>query len=122
MDQSPFTYEESLAVARLIWIVLFSNEEITRNESDFFQQTLQYLQLSQSDLEDQLTFPDEDAYATIRGMKASKRSECARLLRMAVNSDGSVDRRELATLNEVLMRAELFRPDQTKSDHRLEFQ
>lgn len=122
MDQSPFTYEESLAVARLIWIVLFSNEEITRNESDFFQQTLQYLQLSQKDLEDQLTFPDEDAYATIRGMKAAKRSECARLLRMAVNSDGNVDRRELATLNEVLMRAELFRPDQTKSNHRLEFQ
>jgi len=111
MEVNLFSYEESLAVVRLIWILIFSNNEITRNESDYFQQTLKAFDLTQKEIETYLQLPEEETYEVIRNMSSKKRSECGRLLRLAYNTDKSIDRKELSTLNVILMKAELFRPD-----------
>jgi hypothetical protein len=111
MEIESFSYEESLAVVRLIWILIFSNNEITRNESDYFQKSLSDFGLTMKEIETYLQLPEEETYEVIRNMSSKKRSECGRLLRLAYNTDKSIDRKELSTLNEIINKAELFRPD-----------
>jgi len=114
MEKSPFSPDEALAVAYLIWSLICSDEQLSTNESLYFQQTIQYLGLTPALFERQLSKPEEDAYAVIVKMSARKRSHCATLLRLAYQSDEVVDRVELRTLNEILIRAELFRTDGAK--------
>lgn len=121
MENKIFSYDESLAVARLIWILIFSDFEITRNESDFFQQTLNDLDLTQKEIETYLKLPEEESFEIIRNMPSKKRSECARLLRMAYNTDESIDRIELSKLNDILTKAQLFRSDEKSGKDGLEF-
>lgn len=121
MENSIFDYEESLAVARLIWILIFSDFEITRNESDFFQQTLIEFGLTQKEMETYLQSPEDECYETVRLMSSKKRSECGRLLRLAFNTDKNIDRKELSKLNDILIKAELFRPDKNSKKDDVEF-
>jgi len=114
MEKSPFDFEESLAVARLIWMLIYSDQQITHNESDYFQQSLDYLNLTYNEFDDYLQLPEEEPFSIVRGLSSKKRSLCAMLLRLAYNSDQNVDRIELSKLNDILIRAELFRSDNNK--------
>jgi uncharacterized tellurite resistance protein B-like protein len=117
MEMTLFSFEESLAVARLIWILIYSDHEITRNESDFFNQSLDSLNVSQKELDDYMRIPEEEAYELVRNMPFKKRSECARLLRLAFDSDHNIDRIEMKKLNDILTRAELFRSEKKYRKH-----
>lgn len=114
MEKSPFLPDEALAVAYLIWSLISSDQQLSTNESYYFQQSLQYLGVTPVMFEQQLSLPEEDSYAIVLGMSAHKRSLCATLLRLAYQSDELVDRVELRKLNEILIRAELFRSDGKK--------
>ncbi len=114
MEKSPFSPNEALAVAYLIWSLICSDQQLSANESTYFQHTLSYLDVSPSAFERQLVKPEEDAFLTVMGMSSHKRSHCATLLRLAYQSDQLVDRVELRRLNEILIRAELFRTDGVK--------
>ncbi|MDP4278277.1 MAG: hypothetical protein Q8914_11700 [Bacteroidota bacterium] len=116
MENNPFDFDESLAVARLIWILIDSDNNITNNESAYFRQSLEWLNITQKEIEDYLQLPEEEAFEVVRNMPSKKRSECATLLRLAFNSDFNMDRVELSKLNELLTRAELFRPDKNSPD------
>lgn len=116
-----FSHKESLAVARLVWILLFSNNEITREESDYFKQILKDFGLTQEEIEAYLQKPEDETYEVIRNMPSKKRSECVRLFRIAVNTDNNVDRKELSKLNDILVKAELFRPDKNSKRDDNEF-
>lgn len=111
MNKYPFDPLESLAVAKLIWVLLFSDESIDRQESDFFEQVLHNFDLSSEDFETFLSEPVEHSYEIVKSMSAEKRRQCVKLLRMAVDSDKIVKLSELSRLNEILERTELFRPD-----------
>jgi hypothetical protein len=114
METSPFSPNEAVAVAVLIWTLICSDQQLSANESHYFQQTLQYLGVTPEAFDIQLSKPEEEAYAVVLGMSARKRSHCATLLRLAYQSDELVDRVELRKLNEILIRAELFRTDEKK--------
>ncbi len=114
METSPFLPDEAVAVAVLIWSLICSDQQLSTNESHYFQQTLQYLGVSPEAFELRLSRPEEEAYTVVLGMNAQKRSHCATLLRLAYQSDELVDRVELRKLNEILIRAELFRRDGKK--------
>jgi len=114
MEKSPFSPDEALAVAYLIWSLICSDEQLSTNESLYFQQSLHYLGVTPASFERHLSTPEEDVYAVVVGMSTRKRSQCATLLRLAYQSDELVDRVELRTLNEILIRAELFRTDGAK--------
>jgi len=111
MAENPFTTDESLAVARLIWALINSDQKITHNESDYFMQALTFLELKPAEFEAYLQLPEEMAYKTAKKMSASKRSQCATLLRLAYDSDQNVDRVELRKLNDILINASLFKFD-----------
>lgn len=111
-----FDFEESLAVLRLIWILIFSNSEITRRESDFFQQTLKDLNVAQKEIEKYIEIPEEDTYELIRNMSYEKRMECVRLLRLAFGVDKGRNIKEMSKLNDLIVRADLFHSDINKND------
>lgn len=111
MIENDYTPEESLAIARLIWILINRNGAVNRKEADYFAKTLQLLKISRSDFELSLTTPDSAAYTLVRHMPTLKRHECGKLLRLAVTSDGIVELAELSMLNDILEEAAIFRPD-----------
>lgn len=121
MENSIFNFDESLAVARLIWLLIFADSEITRNESDYFQQILNDFGLTQKEMETYLQSPEDECYETVRLMSSKKRSECGRLLRLAFNTDKNIDRTELSKLNDILTKAELFRPDKKSKNDDVEY-
>ncbi len=120
MEKSPFQYEEALAVARLIWSLVTSDKELTTNELNYLQQTFDYLNITLTQLYEYLKGPEDTAYETVRKMPFRKRNECARLLRLAFNSNELVNRVELNKLNDILTRAELFKNDQKSSKQDIE--
>jgi len=111
MDYNLFDESESLAVARLVWMLIFSDEVVDRRESDFFDQLLKNLKLTSETFETSLSQPEEWAYEVIRSMPAVKRRECGKVLRLAVGSNNKVDLSALSRLNEILENAAIFRPD-----------
>lgn len=114
IDVNPYTTEESLAVARLIWALLCSDQQISLNESNYFQQSLEYLGLTKPAFDRYLIVDEEKAYETVKAMSSTKRSHCATLLRLAYQSDQTVNSISLSTLNSMLTKAELFRSDTFK--------
>lgn len=106
-----FNPGEALAVARLIWLLIFSNNEVSGEESAFFTKTLNDLNINRKEMEEYMDLPLEVSYEKVKNMNSKKRSECVRLLRLAVNTDNNIDRKELGILNEILIKAELFRSD-----------
>jgi uncharacterized tellurite resistance protein B-like protein len=116
MEIVKFDFEESLAVVRLVWMLIFSNSEITRTESDYFQQTLKDLNVTQKEIEKYIEVPEEDTYELIRNMSYEKRMECVRLLRLAFSADKERNIKEMSKLNDMIVRAELFRSDINKND------
>lgn len=119
MNNNFFETSESLAVARLVWMLLFSDNIINRKESDFFEQTLQSMNLSSEMFESSLSVPLEQSYFVVKSMSALKRRECARLLSLAVASDNVVELSELSRLNDILEKVSIFRPDK-KSTNKFE--
>lgn len=113
--ENDFTTEESLAVVRLIWLLLFSDDAVDPNEADYFDKTLQDLKVSPQEFQASLSLPLASAYETIRQMPSGKRRECGTLLRLAVTSDGVVELTELSRLNDILEEAAVFRPDRRSS-------
>lgn len=111
IDVNPYTTDEALAVARLIWTLIHSDSQISVNESEYFLQVLDYLGVTTFQFYEHLSVDEANDYQTVRGMTASKRSHCATLLRLAYQSDEVVNRVALSSLNDILTRAELFRPD-----------
>jgi hypothetical protein len=111
IDANPYTPVEALAVARLIWALINSDQQLSLNESHYFQQSLDYLGVNPALFEEHKQDDEEKDYQIVRGMSSSKRSHCATLLRLAYQSDQLVDRIALSTLNDMLTRAELFRSD-----------
>lgn len=111
MDKYPFELFESLAVARLIGILIFSDGEVDRQESDFFEQMLQSLNISSEDYEYSLSEPIDHSYEIVKSMSAKKRQLCVKLFRQTVNSDKVIELSELSRLNEILEKTEIFRPD-----------
>lgn len=111
MDKYTFDFFESMAVARLVWILIFSDGGIDRRESDFFEQMLQSMNISSESFESSLSDPIEHVYDVVKAMSVEKRSECAKLLNLAVGSDKVVGLSELSRLNEILEKTEIFRPD-----------
>jgi hypothetical protein len=111
MNDYTFDVSESLAVARLVCRVIFSDDGVDRQESDFFDNVLQKLALTSSDFESSLSEPIEHSYDVVKNMSADKRRQCVRLLRLTVNSDNVVELSELSRLNEILEKTEIFRPD-----------
>jgi hypothetical protein len=122
MDVNPFNSGESLAVARLVWILIFSDDGITRKESDQFQQTLKFLGLTDDDMEENLQKPEEESFEIVRNMPSKKRIECGKLLRLAFSSslEKDINKLEMSKLNDILMRAELFRPDKNNRKRDIE--
>lgn len=111
MNNIHFDAIESLAVARLVRILIVSDGVVNRKESDFFEKMLQAMNVSTDILESSLSEPVEQTYEIIRNMTGVKRRECGRLLRLAISSDNVVDLSELSRLNDILENAALFRPD-----------
>lgn len=115
MDKYTFNFSESMAVARLVWILIFSDGGIDRRESDFFEQMLQSMDISSELFESSLSEPVEHAYDVVKAMPTEKRRECAKLLNMAVGSDKVVVLSELSRLNDILEKTEIFRQDEKHS-------
>ncbi len=111
IDVNPYTADEALAVARLIWTLINADHQLSVNESQYFQQSLGYLGVSAVAFDAYLNEEEEKAYEIVRRMASSKRSHCATLLRLAYQSDQLVNRIALKTLNDMLTKAELFRSD-----------
>lgn len=114
IDVNPYTTDEALAVARLIWALINADQQLSINESLYFQQSLAYLGVSTSDFDQYVKEDVETAFETIKRMSSSKRSHCATLLRLAYQSDQMVNSIALSTLNTMLTKAELFRSDTLK--------
>jgi hypothetical protein len=119
MIENEYTPEESLAIARLIWLLINRNEGVNRKEADYLAKTLQLLKISRLDFDQSLSSPIDEAYALVRCMSTLKRHECGKLLRLAVTSDGVIELAELSMLNDILEEAAIFRPDR-KSQKKLE--
>lgn len=111
MIENEYTPEESIAIARLIWVLINRNDGVNRKEADYLAKTLQLLKVSRTDFDQSLTTPVEDAFDLVRRMATLKRHECGKLLRLAVNSDGVIELAELSMLNNILEEAAIFRPD-----------
>jgi len=111
MIENEYTPEESLAISRLIWILISRNEKVNRKESIYFEKTLQLLNIKRTEFDLSLSMPEEDAYSVVRNMTSLKRHECGKLLRLAVTSDGVIELAELSMLNDILEEAAIFRPD-----------
>jgi hypothetical protein len=111
MDILPFNTLESLAVARLVWDLIFSDNKLDRRESDFFEQMLQSMNLTSEKFESSLSDPIDHSYEVVRKMPVVKRRECGRLLRLVVDADHNVALSELSRLNEIIEQASIFRPD-----------
>jgi len=111
MNTISFDISESLAIARLVYSLLISDETIGPQESDFFEQLLQNLNIKPAEFESSLSETIENAYKIVKVMPSVKRRECGRFLRMAVNADHSVELSELSRLNEILDKAFILRPD-----------
>ena len=111
MNKFSFDPSESLAVARLVWGLIFSDGEVDRRESDFFEQMLQSMNLTSEKFEFSLSEPIEHSYEVVKAMSAEKRRECSQLLRLAVSSDDVVLLSELTHLNEILEKTAMFRSD-----------
>jgi uncharacterized tellurite resistance protein B-like protein len=111
MLENEYTPEESLAVSRLIWELINRNSAINRKEADYFAKTLRLMKIARPEFDLYLATPLEETYALIRKMPSAKRYECAKLLRLAVTSDGIVELAELSVLNDILEEAAIFRPD-----------
>jgi hypothetical protein len=111
MPEYMFDAGESLAVARMAWMLIFSDGAVHQGESEFFEKMLQDMHLSAVDFEQHLNTSEESDFELIRKMSSQKRRQCATLLRMAVGADGMVELSELSKLNFILGRAELFKPD-----------
>jgi len=111
MNNSPFNTIESLAVARLVRMLIVSDGVVNRKESDFFEKILKSMNVSTDSFESSLSQPVEQTYEAVRNMTVVKRRECGRLLRQAISSDNVVELSELSRLNDILEKAALFRPD-----------
>ena len=111
MIENEYTPEESLAIARLIWVLINRNGSVNRKEADYLAKTLQLLKITRADFDQSLTTPVDEAYTLVRCMPTLKRHECGKLLRLAVTSDGIVELSELSMLNDILEEAAIFRPD-----------
>lgn len=111
MIENEYTPEESIAIARLIWVLINRNGAVNRKEADYFAKTLHLLKISKPDFDKSLNNPLDDVFALVRRMPSLKRHECGKLLRLAVTSDGVVELAELSKLNDILEEAEIFRPD-----------
>ncbi len=111
MIENDYTPEESIAIARLIWLLINRNDGVNRKEADYLAKTLQLLKIPRTDFDQSLTTPVEEAYALVRNMPTLKRHECGKLLRLAVTSDGKIELAELSMLNDILEEAAIFRPD-----------
>jgi len=111
MIENDYSPEESLAIARLIWILINRNEGVNRKEADYLAKTLQLLKVARPDFDQSLSTPVDEAYALVRRMPTLKRHECGKLLRLAVTSDGVIELAELSMLNHILEEAAIFRPD-----------
>jgi len=109
--ENSYSTEESSAIARLIWVLIFSDEIVDPHEVLFFDQALKMLGITQESFKESLSVPMESVYEVIRRMPARKRRECGTLLRLTVTSDGLVDLAELSKLNSILEKAAVFRPD-----------
>jgi uncharacterized tellurite resistance protein B-like protein len=111
MIENEYTPEESLAIARLIWLLINRNGAVNRKEADYFAKTLQLLKITRAEFDQSLSLSSDEAYALVRHMPTLKRHECGKLLRLAVTSDGVVELAELSMLNDILEEAAIFRPD-----------
>jgi len=111
MIENEYTPEESLAIARLIWVLINRNGTVNRKETDYLEKTLQLLKVTQTDFDQRLSTPVENDFALVRCMPSLKRHECGKLLRLAVTSDGVIELSELSMLNNILEEAAIFRPD-----------
>lgn len=111
MNTISFDIYESLAVARLVYSLLISDNSVGHQESVFFEQLLQNLNLKRTEFELNLSEPLEKTYDLVKKMPSAKRRECGRFLRMAVNADHIVELSELSRLNEILDKASILRPD-----------
>lgn len=111
MIENDYTPEESIAIARLIWLLINRNDGVNRKEADYLAKTLQLFKIPRTDFDQSLTTPVEEAYNLVRHMSTLKRHECGKLLRLAVTSDGKIELAELSMLNDILEEAAIFRPD-----------
>jgi hypothetical protein len=111
MIENEYTPEESIAIARLIWVLINRNGAVNRKEADYFAKILQQLKIVRADFDQSLSQSMEEAFGIVRCMPTLKRHECGKLLRLAVTSDGVVELAELSMLNDILEEAAIFRPD-----------
>jgi len=111
MIENDYAPEESLAIARLIWVLINRNGSVNRKEADYLAKTLQLLKITRVDFDQSLITPVDEAYTLVRRMPTLKRHECGKLLRLAVTSDGVIELTELSMLNDILEEAAIFRPD-----------
>jgi uncharacterized tellurite resistance protein B-like protein len=111
MIENEYIPEESIAIVRLIWVLINRNGAVNRKEADYFSKTLQLFKISRTDFDQSLSTPIAEAYAIVRRMPTLKRHECGKLLRLAVTSDGIIELAELSMLNDILEEAAIFRPD-----------
>lgn len=111
MIENEYTPEESLAIARLIWVLINRNGDVNSKEADYLAKTLQLLKITRADFDQSLSTSVDEAYTLVRCMPTLKRHECGKLLRLAVTSDGIVELSELSMLNDILEEAAIFRPD-----------
>ena len=111
MIENEYTPEESIAIARLIWVLINRNGAVNRKEADYFAKILQQLKTSRADFDQSLSQSMEETFGLVRRMPTLKRHECGKLLRLAVTSDGVVELAELSMLNDILEEAAIFRPD-----------
>jgi len=111
MIEYDYTPEESLAIARLIWLLINRNDDVNRKEADYLAKTLKLLKIARVDFDQSLSTPVDEAYSLVRCMPTLKRHECGKLLRLAVTSDGVIELAELSMLNDILEESAIFRPD-----------
>lgn len=111
MIENEYTHEESLAISRLIWMLISRNATVNRKESIYFDKTLQIFKIKRTEFDQSISMPEEEAYSVVRNMSSLKRHECGKLLRLAVTSDGVIELAELSMLNDILEEAAIFRPD-----------
>jgi uncharacterized tellurite resistance protein B-like protein len=111
MIENDYTPEESIAIARLVWVLINRNGAVNRKEADYFAKILQLLKITRVEFDQNLTISADEAFAVVRHMPTLKRHECGKLLRLAVTSDGVIELAELSMLNDILEEAAIFRPD-----------
>jgi len=111
MDLYPFNPSESMAVARLVWVLIFSDGKVDPRESAFFEQMLESMNITSADFDASLSTPIESVYELVKEMPALKRRECASLLRVAISLDEVVVLSEVSRLNDILEKTAIFRPD-----------